>query len=94
MSYNSLSQLYAQEAHKPRKKMSEYCEHIRNLNLGQLQIVMFNHAWCKAAIHALHCGRSIECNKIFLSGPRGTGKGHAMKLICRDVIHFLEPILT
>ena len=87
---NSLSQFYVREAYKPRMKMSEYCEHVRNVNPGQWKIVLFNCACCEAVGHDLHCGKSIDGYKIFLIGPGDTGKSHVIKLICRDVIHFFD----
>ena len=53
-------------------------------------MVMFNHAWCKAVIHALHCRKSFDSYKIFLSGTGSPGRSHVIKLIHRDVIQFFE----
>ena len=91
--HNSLSQLNARESHKPRKKMGKYCKNVRNLNPGQWKIAMFNCAWCRVAAHAIHLGKLTDGYKIFLSGPRGTGKSHVIKLIHRDVINFFQQTL-
>ena len=83
-----LSMQYTMEAHKDIMSPSQYGEHLRNLNPGQRQIVMYNRAWCKAAVIAHKKGKSINPYRVFLSGPGGTGKCHVINLIRRDVIYF------
>ena len=51
---------------------------------------MYNRSWCKAAVVALKKGEILNGYCIFLGGPGGTGKGHVINLICRDVIYFLS----
>ena len=50
---------------------------------------MYNRAWCKSYIQAMKNNEKLQGYKIFLSGPRGTGKTHVLKLIQRDIYHFL-----
>ena len=71
---NWLSMQYTMEAHNDIMSHSQYREHLRNSNPGQRQIVMYNRAWCKAAVIAHKKGKSINPYRIFLSGPGGTGK--------------------
>ena len=51
---------------------------------------MFNRAWCKSYIHAMKNKEKLKGYQIFLSGPRGTGKTHVLKLIQRDIYHLLH----
>ena len=81
---------YTKEAHRDIMPPSEYREHMRNLNPGQRQIVMYNRSWCKAAVVALKKGEILNGYRIFLSGPGGTGKSHVINLIHRDVIYFFQ----
>ena len=87
---NWLSMQYTMEAHKDIMSPSQYREHLRNLNSGQRQIVMYNRAWCKAAVITHKKGKSINSYRIFLSGPGGTGKSHVINLIRRDVKYFSQ----
>ena len=87
---SKLSMQYTMEAQKDIMSPHDYREHIRNLNSGQRKIIMYNRAWCKAAIIALRKGQLPNGYHIFLSGPGGTGKSHVINLIRRDVIHFFQ----
>ena len=87
---SKLSMKYTVEARKDIMTQSEYRKHMRNLNSGQKQIVMYNRAWCKAAVVAMRKGKSLNGYHIFLSGPGGTGKSHVINLVRRDIIHFFQ----
>ena len=89
---SALSLQYIKEAQKDIMTPTEYRRCLRSLNADQLQIVMYNRAWCKEAIQKVMKGESIKPFKIFLSGPGGTGKSHVIKLIRRDVIYFFRMI--
>ena len=73
--------LYAKTAKKQDMNFHDYCTHIQNLNTEQCHIVMYNKAWCKSYINAVRHGENQKGYRIFLSGPGGTGKNHAVHLI-------------
>ena len=87
---NKLSMQYTMEAQKDIMSSHEYRDNVRNLNSGQRKIIMYNRAWCKAAVIALKKGQMLNGYHIFLSGPGGTGKSHVINLIRRDIIHSLN----
>ena len=64
---------YTMKAQKDIMSPHYYREHIRNLNSGKRKIIMYNRAWCKAAIIALRKGQLPNGYHMFLSGPGGTG---------------------
>ena len=90
---NTLSSLYEHEARKDIMSHSEYHMHMHGLNDGQWAIVMYNHAWCKKSVINLWNGLPLNGYKIYLGGPGGTGKSHVIKLICWDVIYFLQQLM-
>ena len=90
---NTLSMLYAKKARKVIMSTDDYHQHIQNHNSGQCQIVMYNQAWCKAAVSAQIHGRLIDGFHIFLSEPGGTGKSHIIQLIRCDVVYSLQQTL-
>ena len=47
---------------------------------------MYNRAWCKSYIY----GQNQKAYRIFLSGPGGTDKSHAVHLTQRDMSHFFK----
>ena len=53
-------------------------------------ILMHRRAWCKSYINAVRHGKNQEGYRIFLSGPGGTGKSHAVHLTQRDMSHFFQ----
>ena len=85
----TLCLLYAKAAKRQDMNFQDYCTNIGNLNTEQHHIVMYNRAWCK-----LHkCSktwRKPRGNRLFLSGPGGTGKSHVVHLIQRDMSHFFK----
>ena len=87
---NTLSSLYEHEARKDIMSHSEYGMHMRGLNDGPWAMVMYNRAWCKKSVINLRNGLPLSSYKIYLGGPGGTGKSHVIKLICWDVIYFLQ----
>ena len=89
---SALSLQYMKEAQKDIMTPTEYRRCLRSLNADQLQIIMYNRAWCKDAIRKAMKGESVKPYKIFLSGPGGTGKSHVINLIRRDLIYFFRMI--
>ena len=87
---STLGLQYTMEACKDIMSPSQYRENVRKLNPGQRNIVMYNIAWCKAAVTAARKGQAINGYHLILSGPGGTGKSHVINLIHRDVIHFFQ----
>ena len=85
--------LYAKAAKRQDMNMQDYCRHVHTLNKDQCHIVMYNRAWCKSYINALRHGEKQEGYRIFLSGPRQTGKSHVVCLIQRDMSHFFKHIV-
>ena len=85
--------MYAKTATQNEITFTDYCKHIHSLNEQQYHIVMFNRTWCKRYINAIQNKDSIQGYFIFLSGPGGTGKTHVLKLIQRDMYHFLHNIV-
>ena len=51
------SRLYYQAASKQGMLLREYCEHIRNLNVEQRHVVLFNRQWCKSFVHQQWLGK-------------------------------------
>ena len=68
-----------------------YRQMLRDLNQKQSEIVTFNQSWCKGALCALKQGTPVKpYNPAFLSGLRGIGKSHVIKMIHSDFIRFLK----
>ena len=40
--------------------LQEYCTHMRNLNIEQHHIIMFNRAWCKSYVNARRKNETIK----------------------------------
>ena len=89
-----LCRLYEKAAKRQHMAFSDYCMYMRSLNAEQLQIVMFNWAWCKKYISSVRNGKKIEGYRVFLSGSGGTGKSHVVRLIQRDMSYFLRTIVN
>ena len=87
---DTLCMLYAKAAKNQDMNLHDYCTHIRNLNTEQYHIVMYNRAWCKSYINAVRHGENQKGYRIFPSGPGGTGKGHVVHLIQRDMSYFFK----
>ena len=62
---NKLSTLFEREAQKDIMSNSEYCNHLRNLNDRQCQIVMYIHSWCNHMQVAFKKVKVIKDFKIF-----------------------------
>ena len=84
---DTLSMLYAKAAIRQDINFQDYCRHVLTLNKDQCHIGMYNRAWSKSYINAVRHGQKQEGYRIFLSGPRGTGKSHVVCLIQRDMSH-------
>ena len=50
----------------------------------------YNRAQCKSYISEVRHGENQKGYRIFLSGPRGTGKSHVVLLIQRDMSYFFK----
>ena len=87
---DTLSMLYAKAGKRQDMNFQDYCRHACILNMDKCHIVMYNRAWCKSYINARRHGEKQEGYRIFLSGPRGTGKSHVVYLIQRDMSHFFK----
>ena len=55
-----------------------------------MHTVMYKCTWCKQKPQAIQHGKKIEGYKMFVSGPVGTGKSHAICLIQRDMMCFFR----
>ena len=86
---DTFSMLYAKAAKRQDMNFQDYCRHVCTFNKDQCHIVMYNRAWCKSYINALKHGEK-QGYRIFLSGPRGTGKSHVVCLIQRDMSHLFK----
>ena len=51
---------------------------------------MYIRAWCKSYINTVRHGETQKGYIICLSSPGGTGKGHVVHLIQRDMSHFFK----
>ena len=87
---DTLCMLYAKAAKKQDMNLHDHCTHIQNLNTEQCHIVMYNRAWCKSYISAVRHGQNQKGYRIFLSGPWGTDKSHAVHLIQKDMSYFFK----
>ena len=87
---DTLCMLYSKSAKWQDMNFQDYCRHKWTLNKDQCHIVMYNRAWCKSYINAVRHGENQERYRIFLSGPGGQGKSHAVCLIQRDMSHFFK----
>lgn len=63
---------------------------VRGLNKNQYSVVMYHHMWCKQAIIAMKKGEAITPYRLFISGPRGVGKSHIIRIIQSDTIKLLR----
>ena len=63
---------------------------MRQLNDQQKEIVMFHRNWCKEAVIALRNDRPVKPYNVFMSGPGGVGKSHAIRLIHSDTVKLLK----
>ena len=70
----------------------QYCELMRGLNEKQRAIVMYNRRWCKDWIRTYLTGSMLDGYKVFLSGPRHTGKSYVISLIQWDMLRLLSPM--
>ena len=87
---NAQSKLYSKAAKKQAMDFQDCCKQMRSLNVKRWHTVMYNRAWCKSYITATQNGEKLEGYRIFLSGPGGTGKGHVVCLIQRDMAYLLN----
>ena len=86
--HSALAMKFRAEARKDIMSKEQYFSSMRQLNLEQRQIVMFNRAYVKKCIREIKAGISPEEGyKVFLSGSGGVGKSFVVGLMNRDTIH-------
>ena len=87
---DSLNLKYTKEARKELLTTVEYNKYMQQLNEEQKIVVMYHRKWCKETVLALKQNKPIKPYCLFLSGPRGVGKSHVVKLIHTDSVKLLQ----
>ena len=87
---DSLNLKYTKEARKELLTTQKYNKYMQGLNEERKLVVMYHRKWCKETVIALKQNKPIKPYCLFLSGPGGVGKSHALKLIHTDTVKLLQ----